>query len=344
MLLTGHTGFKGAWLSFWFARLGAEVTGYSLDPPSEPNLYDLASVAECCRAVHGDVRDRELLGRTVRECRPDVVVHLAAQALVGEGYRLPVETFEVNAQGTANLLDALRNVEDEPAVIIVTSDKCYEPRTDGSAHVETDRLGGHDPYSASKACAEQITAAWRASFYESSGPRVATVRAGNVLGGGDFGHGRIVTDAVTALRRKQPLTLRRPQAVRPWQYVLDLLAGYMLLAERLTNGGREYATAWNFGSPPEQARTVAGLVESFGTHYGEQLRVEVEAPPFEENPLLALDSTQARTRLGWRPLLDTEGAIRETARWYRAWADGDDPARLTAEAILRHERLWEAMP
>lgn len=349
VLVTGHTGFKGAWLTLWLRRMGAVVTGYSLDPPSEPSLFKLAGVDADADWVRADLRDADALAETVERVRPEVVVHMAAQALVGEGYAHPAETFEVNVQGTVNLLEALRTAGGEPAVIAVTSDKCYEPRAtrgpqspEDAGHAESDRLGGRDPYSASKACAELVARAYRDSFFLDSGPRVATVRAGNVIGGGDFGADRLIPDAVAALGRGEPLTLRRPGATRPWQYVLDPLAGYLLLARLLVEDGRKWARAWNFGPEPGEVATVSVLLDAFMDAYGCDLERIEGGEPYEENPALVLDSSAFRTALGWRPMMDFQAMVGATAYWYREVLDrGGDARRASLDRIGEYERLVE---
>lgn len=323
VLVTGHTGFKGAWLSLWLRRLSASACGYALNPPSTPSLFEDASVGGRVRSVHGDVLDLPALARVMREFQPEIVFHLAAQSLVRESYAQPILTFATNALGTANLLEAVRACDSVRAVVVVTTDKCYEEHIEGAPHVETDALGGYDPYAASKACAELVTASYRRSFLAGRGIQVATVRAGNVIGGGDWAADRIVPDLVRAFCRGRPARIRNPAATRPWQHVLDPLAGYLLLAQRLAQGGSDVAEAWNFGPASADPLTVAELADHFVQAWGEAAAWEVEeGEQPREAPLLALDSTKARTRLGWRQRLPAAVAIDWTARWYRAFQSG----------------------
>lgn len=335
VLLTGHTGFKGSWLAEWLIEMGADVTGYSLEPPTDPSLFEELGLAGRMRHVLGDVRDLSHLTATVADARPEVVFHLAAQSLVRRSYAEPVMTYDVNVMGTVNVLEAARCVGGVAALISVTSDKCYENREDGSAYCETDPLGGHDPYSSSKGCAELVTAAYRRSFFDGEGAtRIASVRAGNVIGGGDWAADRIVPDCICALQAGEVITVRNPEAVRPWQHVLEPLAGYLLLASRLLGGAPELAGPWNFGPEPGDAIPVRGvadaLVEAWGS--GSWETPVVEAQPHEAR-LLALDAGKAREVLGWRPLYDAARALRATAHWYRARAGAGDAIELTRADI-----------
>jgi CDP-glucose 4,6-dehydratase len=336
VLLTGHTGFKGAWLSLWLQSLGARVTGVSLrEPPSEPSLYVLARVGEQMAAsVACDVRDPSALTAAVSDACPEIVIHMAAQPLVRRSFAAPRETYEANVLGTVNLLDAVRACEGVRAVVVVTSDKCYEPHQLERGYREGDPLGGHDPYSSSKAAAELVTSAYRRSFFaDPEGPRVASARAGNVIGGGDWGEDRLVPDIVRAALAGDVLRLRNPGAVRPWQHVLCPLGGYLLLAQVLCNSF-DYACAWNFGPDARDARTVEWVVARFGELWPGELcweRDESEHPP--ETSRLELDSTRARELLGWVPLLGLDAALQGTVDWYRAWVDGRDLREVTLTQI-----------
>jgi len=274
VFLTGHTGFKGGWLALWLGKLGAQVTGYSLEPPTKPSLFELARVAESARSVIADVRDIAKLEQTMAAARPEVVFHLAAQSLVRQSYTDPVGTYATNVVGTANVLDIVRRTRSVKAVVNVTSDKCYENRESASGYRESDRLGGHDPYSNSKACAELVTQAFRDSFFapgNSTGSRVAlaSARAGNVIGGGDWATDRLLPDFVRAILEKRPVRIRHPEAVRPWQHVLDPLAGYLRLAERLAVEGERWAEGWNFGPEESDARNVRWMVERLTQLWGD---------------------------------------------------------------------------
>ncbi|MDQ0456935.1 CDP-glucose 4,6-dehydratase [Rhizobium paknamense] len=321
VLLTGHTGFKGSWLSLWLRDMGAVVTGLALPPESRPNLHGLLGESlpdtEIC-----DLRDRLAVTAAVLRAEPEIVLHLAAQPLVRAGYRDPVGTFETNVQGTVHVLDVLRAVETVKAIVVVTTDKVYENPETARPFVESDPLGGHDPYSASKAAAEIVAASYRASFFAPRGVGLATARAGNVIGGGDWAQDRIVPDAVRAWSLQRAIEVRRPAAVRPWQHVLEPLAGYLALAERLYAGGLAHA-AFNFGPDPDNAATVADLLavasRAFG---GGEVSLGTEAGPHEAGYLL-LDSSRARDHLGYRPLWNFEETVVRTMGWYRRLAAGE---------------------
>jgi len=332
VLLTGHTGFKGAWLALWLERLGADVTGLAL-APVEPSLYALAGVDAKIKSRLVDLRDAAGVARVVAEARPEVVVHLAAQALVRASYREPLATFATNTMGTAHLLEALRGRSDVRVAIVVTTDKVYRNREWVYPYREDDALGGHDPYSASKAAAELVAASYRHAFLEAQGVALATARAGNVIGGGDWSEDRLIPDLVAALRALRPVEIRYPDAVRPWQHVLCSLDGYLRLAERLC-ADPTAAGAWNFGPTPEEARPVSWVVDRFAAMWGaELLRLEPKGEQPREAPVLRLDASRAREALGWRPAWDIEDALSATASWYRAHADGDDACELSLAQI-----------
>jgi CDP-glucose 4,6-dehydratase len=340
VLLTGHTGFKGAWLSLWLQTLGADVTGLAPGPPTEPSLYRLARVGEHMRERVLDVRDASAVAQAVREARPEVVLHLAAQPLVRRSLRDPALTYAVNLMGTVNLLEALRlsGEAGSPvrAAIVVTSDKCYEnPAPGGRPFVEGDRLGGADPYSSSKACAELAVAAYRRSFFgDPDATRLASARAGNVIGGGDWGEYRLLADAARAVETGQRLRVRNPGAVRPWQHVLNPLGGYLLLAQELWRSAGA-AQAWNFGPVDADADTVASVVARLSELWGGRLRWEpdeAEHPP--EASHLALDSTRARTELGWRPALGLDDGLRLLVEWNEALREGRDMRSVSLEQIV----------
>ncbi len=325
VLVTGHTGFKGGWLCRALRLLGAEVTGLSLDPPDEPSTFAALRVAEVLASDRRvDIRDAAALTAALRGAQPGVVLHLAAQALVGLGHRAPAETFAVNVTGTVNLLQAMRGLPGLSAALIVTSDKVYRNDGSGRPFLESDPLGGADPYSASKAACEVAVGAWRASFGDL--PPLGTARAGNVLGGGDFGEDRLVPDLVRAGIAGRPLLVRRPDATRPFQQVLDVLRGYLLYVERLAAG--DAPPALNFGPRDAEIR-----VRDLLARWGGVAWTALEEPPMEEARRLALDSTRASRALGWHPRLDTGAAIAATAAWYAAWRRGEDTAALADAAI-----------
>lgn len=335
VFLTGHTGFKGGWLALWLGELGAEVHGYALAPPTEPNLFSSAGL-ESRLAGHtlGDLRDAPALTSAMQAARPDIVLHLAAQALVRQSYAAPLETLAVNVLGTAHVLEAARHTPGVRAVVNVTSDKCYDNREWLWPYRENEALGGADPYSASKACAELVAGAWRASFLNGAGIRLASARAGNVIGGGDWAADRLVPDFLRALDAGQTLNIRSPDAIRPWQHVLEPLAGYLLLAERLCGeDGAACAEAWNFGPADEDARPVRWIVEHLCARVpGAGWRRDTAVQPHEAHTL-KLDSAKARARLGWRPRWRLDEALVRTLDWHLAWKGGADMATFSLGQI-----------
>ena len=339
MFLTGHTGFKGSWLTLLLARLGATVTGFSLPPSTEPSLFDLAAISGVAEGGFGDIRDLDALTRAMRDARPEVVFHLAAQALVRRSYLEPVATFDTNIMGTVHVLEAMRSVPSVSAAVIVTTDKCYDFGVATRPCREGDTLGGDDPYSASKAAAEVAVASYRRSYFEGRGGGrpipIATGRAGNVIGGGDWSPDRIVTDLVAALDAGGALELRYPKATRPWQHVLDALAGYVMLGQRLLAGEARFAGAWNFGPSASETMTVQRFVELFAQEWGSGRAAWRQAPGEHaaENAHQPLDAGKASTLLGWQPGLSMEQAIRASARWHRAVGQGAS-ARAVTEACI----------
>ena len=330
VLVTGHTGFKGAWLVLLLLKLGARVNGFALPPETFPSMYDLVGLDADTESTFGDVRDVSAVHSVVKQSAPEIILHLAAQALVRRSYLDPVETYATNVMGTVNVLEAARTVPGVGAVVAVTSDKCYaRPDTDGGCR-ESDPLGGHDPYSSSKAAAEFVVSAYRDSYF-SSGPLVATARAGNVIGGGDWQAERIVPDAIAALREGKPVALRYPDAIRPWQHVLDALCGYLVLGQKLGEGESSAARAWNFGPPLRHEVKVHELVQMLAREWSVK---RAWKPAVGEHPVeatrLRLDASEALDHLGWRPVLSLEETIQMTARWFREVDTGTD-ARVIAE-------------
>jgi CDP-glucose 4,6-dehydratase len=339
VLVTGHTGFKGSWLCLWLQSLGARVTGLSPGVPTEPSLYGLAQVGTRMGELAVDVRDVRAVREAVAQTDPEVIVHLAAQPMVRRSRRDPVLTYEVNVMGTVNVLDAVRTAGGAPAVVVVTSDKCYENRGETSRRfVEDDPLGGADPYSSSKACAELVTAAYRRSFFGEPGrARLATARAGNVIGGGDWGEDRLLADIVRALRDGTPMLVRNPHAVRPWQHVLSPLAGYLRLAEGLARG-EEFARAWNFGPRADDEQPVSWILARVSELWGGELAWELdEGPHPAEAGHLTLDSGAAERELGWRPACDLEEALGLVVAWHRAQLSGQE---MRAVSLAQIERLF----
>ena len=343
VLITGHTGFKGAWLSLWLARLGARVTGFALPPTTSPNLFTLADIGQRMDSQLGDVRDPCAVDAVMVRSRAEVVFHLAAQALVRRSYVDPVGTYAANVMGTAHILDAARRATGIRAIVVVTSDKCYENREWCWPYREDEPMGGHDPYSSSKGCAELVTAAWRRSFFLSDGAEpvgVGSARAGNVIGGGDWAEDRLVPDCMRAFASGEPVRVRRPAAIRPWQHVLEPLSGYLALAEWLASDPKGFSEAWNFGPASDDARPTAWLVDRMSRFWGDGARWEPDPGKHpHEAGLLQVDASKARARLGWTPRLPLEEGLRWTVDWYKRVAAGEDAAALTLDQIERFEAL-----
>ncbi len=338
MLVTGHTGFKGSWLCAWLERLGAEVTGLSLPPATTPSLFALIEGKAKLRHLLGDIRDLSVVEKAFAESRPEVVFHLAAQALVLDSYDDPVGTFGTNVQGTVHVLDCVRRTPGVQAIVTVTSDKCYENRGLDRGYRESDALGGHDPYAASKAAAEVVAAAYGSSFFVAAGIGSATVRAGNVIGGGDWAANRLVPDCIGALARGEPIDVRSPAAIRPWQHVLEPLSGYLRLAALLVEEPEARSGAWNFGPAHEDACTVAELCDHIVATWGSGSWRDVStttAP--HEAAVLRLSSEKAKSKLGWSPRWGLATAIAETVQWYRAHAIGQEAHQLCQDQISRYE-------
>ncbi len=336
VLITGHTGFKGAWLCLLLRELGAEVTGYARDIPTHPALYELARLDEDVCSVRGDVRDLVGLRSTVRDAEPEIVIHMAAQSLVRRSYQDPLETYSANVMGTAHLLETLRETPSARVALIVTSDKCYRNRDAIHGFVESDPLGGDDPYSSSKACAELIAAAYRESFFARSRDNqttIATLRSGNVIGGGDWAEDRLVPDCMRALMAGGEPVIRNPLFVRPWQYVLEPLKGYLMSAQRLWDASADTPTAWNFGPLDEDAQPVSVIADRIVELWGRgSWKLAIGEEPREAHSL-KLDSTQSRTALGWRPQTTLDTALQWTVQWYQAFHSGHDPRETSLEQI-----------
>ncbi len=332
VLITGHTGFKGTWLTLWLESFGTKIIGYSLDPPSVPSFFDESGLSPKIEDIRGDVLDRDFLSTTVTRYRPDYIFHLAAQPLVRYSYQKPLETFNTNVIGTANLLEAIRTSNLVPVCVCITSDKCYENHEWDYAYRENDPMGGYDPYSASKGAAEIIISSYRRSFFNANSPQgfsctLASARAGNIIGGGDWGADRLVPDCIRALSKNEKIKIRNPRAVRPWQHVLDPLFGYLWLAVKMKENAGLYADAWNFG--PEYSNNVAVgiltdlLIHEWGSGVWEDISLSGSGQVHEAG-CLKLDIAKARTKLGWRPLYSIQEVVRKTVAWYKNFYENPD--------------------
>jgi CDP-glucose 4,6-dehydratase len=345
VLVTGHTGFKGSWLCLWLDALGADVTGYSLEPPTVPSLFEQAGVGNSVRTILADIRDFDRLRRSLDECRPEVVIHMAAQTVVRRGYEHPIETYSTNVMGTVNLFEAMRQLQRPCVVINVTSDKCYENREWIWGYRESDRLGGRDPYSNSKACAELVTGAFRDSFfpaaeYQEHGIAVTTARAGNVIGGGDWTACQLIPDLMRAFLAGGVCLIRNPAATRPWQFVLEPLRGYLLLAERLINDPKKFSAGWNFGPAYEDARPVSWIADRMVSLWGTGAGwVHDGAAHPHEAHTLTLDASKAKSSLDWSPLLSLKPALEWIVAWYRSFQEQGDLEAFTRTQIRNYEAL-----
>lgn len=335
VLVTGHTGFKGSWLCLWLQSMGARVIGYALPPPTTPSLFEAANVAQGMVSIIGDVRDADHLKQVFAQHQPQVVLHLAAQALVRYSYANPVETYATNVMGTVNVLEAARSTPSLQSLVNVTTDKCYENREWVWGYRENEAMGGFDPYSNSKGCSELVTAAYRNSFFGKEGSAaIASARAGNVIGGGDWALDRLVPDIMRSIMEKRPVQIRSPHAIRPWQHVLEPLSGYLLLAEKLDADGKSFAEGWNFGPRDEDARPVSWIVEKLTQEWGEGAcwRLDQGEHPHEAN-FLKLDCSKAAMRLNWRPRWNLETALQKITAWHKAHLAGSDMRAVTLGQI-----------
>ena len=335
VLLTGHTGFKGSWLSLWLQSLGAQVVGYALTPPTHPSLFEVAKVGQGMSSVMGDIRDLAALNAVFKAHQPEVVIHMAAQALVRLSYENPVETYATNVMGTVHLLEAARHCASVRAIVNVTTDKCYENKEWPWGYREDEPMGGFDPYSSSKGCAELVTSAYRRSFFKGAGPALASARAGNVIGGGDWAADRLVPDILRAFEKNQPVVIRNPHATRPWQHVLEPLSGYLTLAERLYTQGEFFAEGWNFGPRDDDARPVQWIVQKLAELWGEGATWQQDkgAHPHEAN-YLKLDISKAKSRLGWQPRWNLTDSLAKIVEWHQAFIAQKNMRSITLTQIV----------
>ncbi len=336
VFVTGHTGFKGSWICIWLQYMGAEVYGLALDPPTTPNLYTEACVGESMTGKLGDIRDYTTVLAAMTQCRPEIIIHMAAQALVRYSYKSPVDTYATNVMGTVHVLEAARQLDSVRAIVNVTTDKCYENKEWAWGYRENEPMGGYDPYSSSKGCSELVANAYRRSFFRGRAIAMASVRAGNVIGGGDWAVDRLIPDILLAFEAGRPVVIRNPHAIRPWQHVLEPLSGYLTLAERLYSEGQTWAEGWNFGPCDEDAKPVEWVVEKMVRLWGGGVswRQDEGSHPHEAN-YLKLDISKAKTRLSWSPRWDLATALQNVADWHRAWLAEQDVRALCIEQI-RH--------
>lgn len=345
VLLTGHTGFKGSWLSLWLQSMGAEIAGYAFAPPTAPSLFEVAEVGKAMTSITGDIRDMDHLGAVFTEHKPEIVIHMAAQPLVRYSYVEPVETYSTNVMGTVNLLEAVRSTDSVRVVVNVTSDKCYENREWVWGYRENEAMGGYDPYSSSKGCAELVTAAYRNSYfhpekYKQHGVAIASGRAGNVIGGGDWAEDRLIPDIMRAIIEEKPVSIRNPHAIRPWQHVLEPLGGYLLLAQKLFEEGPVYGEGWNFGPHDEDAKSVQWIVEKLTKSWGEGASWKLDGGDHpHEAHYLKLDCSKAKARLDWQPRWHLGEALGSIIEWYRAYSGGKDMQTLSLHQIQQYMNL-----
>ena len=347
VLVTGHTGFKGTWLSFWLIRLGANVKGISLPPETDPNMFDLVINKGDMDSAFGDIRDLDYLKKAIADFKPEIIIHMAAQAIVRESYENPIETFNTNVMGTANVLESARYADTLGAVLCITSDKCYENREWHWKYREIDPVGGHDPYSASKGCAELVASSYRNSFfpkdnYSNHGVGIATARAGNVIGGGDWSRDRLIPDCVRAFSKNEDVLIRNPKAVRPWQFILDLLYGYMILTEQLFKDGETFSGSWNFGPVEDNEKPVGFILDEMKNLWGEDAswKLDEGSNPHEAS-YLKLDSSKARRELGWAPALHLQQSLAYVTEWYKSFYAGENTAEVTEQQLssyMKHRK------
>lgn len=340
VLVTGHTGFKGSWLCLWLQELGAELCGIALDPPTSPSLFEIAKIQTCMRHEAVDIRDLDKITGIVNQFKPEVIFHMAAQPLVRHSYLQPIETYSTNIMGTINVFEAARASGTVRSIVNVTTDKCYENKEWAWGYRENEPMGGDDPYSSSKGCAELISHAYRQSFFTNSGIGLATARAGNVIGGGDWAHDRLVPDILRSLQLGCPVSVRNPSAVRPWQHVLEPLGGYLILAEKLYNDPKSVSEGWNFGPKDEDSKTVEWIVSNLCHAWGKHAPWERQSGDHPHEAVhLKLDISKAKQRLNWLPRWDLEVALKKIVSWQKSWLSGDDMRKVTLGQIREYRKI-----
>ena len=338
VFLTGHTGFKGSWLSLWLVSLGAEVKGYALNPPTSPSLFNEAQVGSIIDSQIGDIRDQDVLYESMTSFNPDILFHMAAQPLVRHSYDAPIETYEVNVIGTAKVLEVARSCFNLKTIVNITTDKCYENDDRSKGYREDDPMGGYDPYSSSKGCAELVTSAYRRSFLQGQSIGIASVRAGNVIGGGDWADNRLIPDILTSFEKNEPVVIRNPKAIRPWQHVLEPLSGYLILAQKLYGDQKEYAEGWNFGPNDSDSKPVDWILDKMISKWpNSSWKLDVNSNPHEAN-FLKLDISKAKLKLGWKPVWELNYTLEKIIAWHRAWLDKKDMQAMCLAEIKEYTR------
>jgi len=338
VFLTGHTGFKGSWLTLWLHSLGAIVKGYSLEPPTSPSLFKEANVENVVFSQIGDIRDFEILKKSIIDFNPDILIHMAAQPLVRYSYDAPIETYETNVMGTVNILESARSCKKLKAIINITTDKCYENDERYEGYKENDPMGGYDPYSSSKGCAELVTSAYRRSFLQEQGIGLASVRAGNVIGGGDWADDRLIPDILRSFEKKEPVVIRNPKATRPWQHVLEPLSGYLILAQKLYKNQKEYAEGWNFGPNEKDVKPVDWILDKMILKWPDaSWKLDQNSSPHEAS-YLKLDITKAESKLGWKSVWELSYTLEKIIDWHKAWLDKEDMQTICLAEIEEYMR------